>query len=38
MSCESDLVAPDVGGDWDRGGRGVGLLVVVMNQIVVAST
>ena len=38
MSGESGIGAPDVGGDWDRGGGGVRLLVVVMNQIVIAST
>ena len=38
MTCESGIGPPDVGGDWDRGGGGVRLLVVVMNQIVVAST
>ena len=38
MSYESDLGAPDVGGDWDSGGGGFRLLVVVMNQIVVVSS
>ena len=38
MSSESGLGAADEGADWDRGGGGVRLLVVVMNQIVVAST
>ena len=38
MSCESGLGAPDVGGDWDRGGGSVRLLVVVMNQRVDVST
>ena len=37
MPDECGLGVPVVDGDRDRGGGGVGLLVVVMNQIVVFS-